>query len=74
MYGPVDDGNGLSASTVSVLQELVVDTNVLEDLDDCKRSAGQNTFAGSGRGLVFIPRLAKSDRSRKVGSRDGLQG
>lgn len=37
-YGdiPVDDGDNLSSSSVTIIQHLVVDTQVLQDLDDCQ--------------------------------------
>ena len=45
---PVDHCDDLSACSVTVFEHLVVDSNVLQDLDDGKRCAREDRLDGTG--------------------------
>lgn len=46
--GAVNDGDGFPVESVTVVQDLVICTDVLEDLDDSQRRAGQDRLHGFG--------------------------
>jgi len=63
-FSPVDDGHRLPVGTVSVREDLIVDSDVLEALDDAKGCAREDGFDHTGRGGI-IP-----DRNMRHGRRD----
>lgn len=62
IFSPVDDGHRLTVGTVAIREDPVVDSNVLEALDDAKRCAWEDGLDHSGRGNIVFDRDIRHGR------------
>lgn len=56
MFSPVDDGHRLPVRTIAVREDLVVDSDVLEALDDTKGCTWEDGLDHTRRGNIVFDR------------------